>query len=77
MTYDASGLIVGGIRSFRSLVAWIVTRNPCHSFACLFPAEKGHYRRPMQRVSSVVFYLKPPTFLCRRVSEGIGIAADT
>lgn len=50
MTYDTSGLIVGGIRSLRSLVAWIVTRNPCNIFACLFPAEK---KKPLQAANAV------------------------
>lgn len=37
--YDTSGPIVGGIRSFRSLVAWI-SQKPLQYFACMFLAEK-------------------------------------
>ncbi|KAH8123633.1 hypothetical protein LI328DRAFT_124970, partial [Trichoderma asperelloides] len=44
MTYDTPGLIVGGIRSFRSLVAWIVTRNPCNILSACFQLKK----RPLQ-----------------------------
>lgn len=40
MTYDTTGLIVGGIRSFRSLVAWIVTGNPCNIFSACFQLKK-------------------------------------
>lgn len=44
-------------------------QKPLYYFVCLFPAEKGPLQA-MQRVSSV-FYLKPPTFLSRRVSGAL------